>query len=283
MKSRLFLALTCSLAMALSVEAVAQEPPTADPLDDEGVVADTWDSYLVKSYSIQVFGGLFGGDRYLDLPVMGQQTEVEEGTQRVMSYDGTWWELDELDYTRYDGPVKTIEDGLTAGVHIGTYLADSFHMDLTLSYTRTEAFLTMVDKSDRDNMVTEEIDRDDNVQILRASLKMMYDLDNVRMLGTSPYLGFGFGGVITRFSNLDDRGGLFLVGSAGIRREIARDISAFIQFDVTAMAMDRDELHYNKTVAFTDITAGLSLFLDVVPGDVRSRHLADQADRRQRR
>lgn len=282
MKSRLFLALMCVLAMSMPVVAVAQEPPADDPLDDEGVVAETWDSYLVKAYSIQVFGGLFGGDRYLDLPVMGEQTEVQEGTERVMSYDGTWWERDELDYTRYDGPVKTLEDGLTAGVRLGSYLADSFHMDLTLSYTRTEAFLTMVDKTDRDNLITEEIDRDDNVQILRGSLKMMYDLDNVDLLGVSPYLGFGFGGIITRFSNLEDRGGLFLVGTAGLHGQVSSSLSAFLQFDVTAFAMDRDELHYNTTVAFTDITAGFSLFVDVVPGDVRSRHNADQADRRRR-
>jgi hypothetical protein len=268
--------------MTLSVTALAQDPPSDDPLDDEGEVAETWDNYMVKAYSIQFFGGLFGGDRYLDLPVMGEQTEVEEGSQRVMSYDGTWWELDELDYTRYDGPVKTIEDGVTGGVRVGTYLADAFHMDLTFSYTKTEAFLTMVDKTDREDLITEEIDRDDNVQILRASLKMMYDLDNTSLLGFSPYLGFGFGGVITRYTNLEDVGGLFLVGTAGMRRPIVGNTSAFFQFDLTTYAMSREELHYNKTVTFTDITAGLSFYVDVVPGDVRSRHQADLADRRRR-
>lgn len=283
MKSRLFLALLCLFAMTLTVTALAQDdPPSDDPLDEEGEVAETWDNYMVKAYSIQFFGGLFGGDRYLDLPVMGEQTEVQEGTQRVMSYDGTWWELDELDYTRYDGPVKTIEDGVTGGLRVGTYLADSFHMDMTFSYTKTEAFLTMVDKTDRENLITEEIDRDDNVQILRASLKMMYDLDNTSLLGFSPYLGFGFGGVITRYTNLADVGGLFLVGTAGARRQVVGNASAFVQFDLTTFAMNREELHYNKTVTYTDITAGLSFYVDVVPGDVRSRHQAELADRRRR-
>lgn len=83
MKSRLFLALLCLFAMTLSVTALAQDPPSDDPLDEEGEVAETWDNYMVKAYSIQFFGGLFGGDRYLDLPVMGEQTEVLEGSQRL--------------------------------------------------------------------------------------------------------------------------------------------------------------------------------------------------------
>ncbi len=284
MNSRLYQALFCLFVMSLALAAVAQdqEPPATDPLDDEGELEETWDSYKVKAYSIQVYGGLFGGDRYLDLPVMGEQTEVEEGTQRVMGYDGTWWELDELNYNIYDAPVKTIEDGSTAGVRIGTYLTNDFHMDLSFSYTKTEAILTMVNKEDPDNLLREEIDRDPDVQVLRASVKMMYDLDSFSLLGISPYMGFGFGGVITRYSNLEDVGGLFLVGSAGLRREIAGTASAFVQFDLTTYAMSRDELHYKETVTFTDIAAGLSFFVDVVPADVRGRHDAEMAERRRR-
>ncbi|MEZ4388643.1 MAG: hypothetical protein R3D98_13950 [Candidatus Krumholzibacteriia bacterium] len=283
MKSRLFQALFCVFAMAITVAAMAQEASApADPLDSEGEIEETWDTYKVKAYTIQVYGGMFSGDRYLDLPVMGQQTQVEEGTQRVMSYDGTWWDLDELNYNIYDGPIKTIEDGSTAGLRVGTYLADNFHMDLSLSFTKTEAVLTMVNKEDRNNLFREEIDRDPDVQILRGSLKMMYDLDSFDLLGVSPYLGFGFGGVITRYSNLEDVGGLFLVGTAGLRREIVGSTSAFVQFDMTTYAMSRDELNYSKTVTFTDIAAGLSFFVDVVPADVRSRHAADLAERRRR-
>lgn len=288
MKSRLFPAMFCVFAMVLlsAAVALAQEAPAAadaDPLEDEGVEEETWDSYAVKAYTIQVFGGLFGGDTYLELPVMGDQTEVEEGIQRVMSFDGDWWELDELDYTIYDGPTKTIEDGQTAGICIGTYLADSFHLDLSLAYTKTEALLTMVNTEDPDNLVVEEIDRDTDVTVLRGALKAMYDLNQVDFFGIRPYLGFGFGGVITRFSELDDVGGLFLVGTAGMSRKFGDTASVFAQFDLTTFAMSRDELEYTKTVTFTDMVMGVSFYLDRVPEDIRARHDAEVAEQKSSR
>ncbi|MBD3220972.1 hypothetical protein GF314_06985 [bacterium] len=279
MNSRLFPAVIFALAfVVLATPALAQEPVEDDPLADEGEVEETWDSYKVKAYTVQVFGGLFGGDDYLNLPLMDDQTYVEEGTQRVMSFDGSLWELDELDYTIYDAPIKEIEDGVTGGVRVGTYLSESFHLDLVFSYTRTEAYLSMINQHDEENPVREEIDRDDNVQIMRGALEMMYDINDVDIFGIKPYLGFGFGGVITSFSNLEDVGGLFLIGSAGLRRHFSDNVSAFAQFDLTSYSMSREELHYDKTVTYTDISVGLSFFVDVVPADVRARHEAELAE-----
>lgn len=288
MISRLFPAAICLLALLLMAAAAFAQAPAdntapADPLADEGVEEETWDTYKVKAYSIQLFGGLFGGDEYLNLPVMGDQTYVEDGSQRVMSFDGTLWELDELDYNIYDAPIKEIEDGITGGVRIGTYLSDNFHLDLAFSYTQTEAYLSMINKDDPENLVREEIDRDDNVQILRGAVEMMYDLHTVNFFGFEPYLGFGFGGIITSFSNLEDVGGLFLIGSAGMRYHVTESTSAFFQFDLTTYAMSRDEVHYNQTVTYTDIFAGVSFFIDRVPAEVRSRHEAEMAERERNR
>ena len=98
-----------------------------------------------------------------------------------------------------------------------------------------------------------------------------------------PYLGFGFGGVINRFSNLDDMGELFLVGTAGFQRQFSEQISFFLQANAATFAMGREELHYTTTVTYTDLTAGLSFFFDVVPADVRAQHAAQQAEQRRRR
>ncbi len=279
MDSRLFPAVIFSLAFVmLAAPAVAQEPVEDDPLAEEGEVEETWDSYKVKANTVEVFGGLFGGDDYLNLPLMDDQTFVEEGTQRVMSFDGSFWELDELDYNIYDAPIKEIEDGVTGGIRVGTYLSETFHLDLVFSYTRTEAFLSMINQHDEDNPVREEIDRDDNVQIMRGALEMMYDINAVDVFGIKPYLGFGFGGVITSFSNLEDVGGLFLIGSAGLRRQFSDNVSAFTQFDLTTYSMSREELHYDKTVSYIDISVGVSFFVDIVPPDVRTRHEAELAE-----
>jgi hypothetical protein len=284
MNPRLIAALCGLAAMLFVAAAAAQEANDVDPLEAEAQPEpETWQDYSIKAYTIRIFGGRFGGDEYLNLPVLGPRTFEEIGANRVMSYDGTWWEPGELDYRIYDGPVKRIEDGYTFGLTIGAYLADQFHMDITFAYSSTEAFLTMVNTEDPDNQFREEIDRDPNVQVFRGSLQLTYDLDNFQFLGFRPYLGFGFGGVINRFSNLDDMGELFLVGTAGFQRQFSEQISFFLQANAATFAMGREELHYTTSVTYTDLTAGLSFFFDVVPADVRAQHAAQQAEQRRRR
>jgi hypothetical protein len=291
MNSRLFLALV-GLLLAGAAGAFAQDPQPAaadtaaaatasDPLEADEATSEpelTWDDYKIKAYTIRLYGGVFGGDQYLNLPVKGDRTYLSEGSDLVMGYDGEFLPADEFDYERYDGPIKELEDGTTFGVRIGSYLTDNFHLDLSLAYTATEAVLTMVDTEDEDNFVREEIDRDASVQVVRGGLEMMYDFDRFELLGFHPYMGFGFGGVISRFSNLEDVSGLYLMGTAGIEHALAGNSSAFVQFNLTTFAMDRHELHYTETVTFTDITAGISFFFDVVPADIRAMHEAEQAE-----
>ena len=286
MKTRLFPAVICVLVLALPAAlAYAQEAAADDPLEAAGEVEPelTWESYGIKGYSIQFFGGSFKGAQYLDLPVKGARTQVEARSDLVMSYDGTWWEPDELDYNVYDGPVKTIEDGYTYGIKIGSHISDSFHLDLTFSYSATEAQLTMVNSEDPLNVFREEIDRDDSVQVFRGAISMMFDLRRFDLLEIYPYFGFGFGGIINRFSNLPDTGGLYMLGSFGLQRQIVGSTSLFVQFDLTTFPMSRQELHYTKTVNYTDITLGISFFIDTVPADVRAIHEADLATEQRRR
>ncbi len=281
MKSRLFQATLCVLALTLfAASAYAQDADAANPLeaDTEAEPEYTWDDFAVKAYTIQIFGGAFNGDRYLDLPVKLDRTQVEEGTDWVMGYDGRVWTPDRLDYDVYDGPIKTLENGYTLGAKVGSYLSDNFHVDLSLSYSASEAQLTMENMDDPENVFREEIDRDAGVQIFRGGISMMYDLQKFDLWGIYPYFGFGFGGVIVRYSALEDVGALYLVGSGGLKRHIAGATSAFIQFDLTNYSMSRHELHYTKSVTFTDIVFGLSFFIDTVPQDVRALHEADQAE-----
>jgi hypothetical protein len=288
MNSRLFLAVICTLVMVLwSALAFGQDAAPSDPLESDTAAEpeQTWRDYSIKAYTIEIFGGMFGGDTYLDLPVKGDRTYVEPESDRIMSFDGEWFQDDELDRERYDGPVKTMEDGYTIGVKVGSYLSDHFHLDLVFSYSASEAVLMLTDKTpDGGGPPTQvEWDRDGSVQIFRGALEMMYDFDNYRLLGIYPYLGFGFGGVINRFSALEDVSGLFLVGTGGLRREIAGNASAFVQFDYTNFSMDRHELNYTKSVSYTDITFGISFFIDVVPPDIRALHDADVAEARRQR
>jgi opacity protein-like surface antigen len=284
MNPRLLAVMLGIAAMLFVAAASAQEAAGVDPLEAEALPEpETWQDYTVKAYTIRIFGGWFGGSEYLNLPVKGPRTFEVIGANRVMGYDGTWWELDELDYRIYDGPVKRINDGYTLGLTIGQYLADHFHIDVTFAYSATEAVLTMVNTEDSDNQFREEIDRDSNVQVYRASLQLTYDLDTFSLLGFNPYIGFGFGGVINRFSNLPDVGELFLTGTAGFQRRFGNGTAFFVQASLSSFSMSRDELFYTTSVTYTDVSAGISFYFDVVPPEIRAQHEAQQAERRRRR
>lgn len=285
MNSRLFLAVIWMLLLALpTTVALAQDATESDPLEaDTQAEPDlVWKDYLVKAYTIRVFGGMFGGDEYLNLPVKADRTYVDPESDRIMAYDGHWYTDQELDRERYDGPTKTIEDGSTFGLRLGTYLTDNFHLDLVFSYTSTSAILTLMDATPDNGGAPEEVewDTDDDVKIYRGALEMIYDFDTTQVFGIYPYLGFGFGGIINRYTYLEDVSGLYLVGTVGIERHIMGTASAFAQFSYTTFNMSRDELHYTETVAYTDLLFGLSFFMDVVPGDVRATHDAEVAEAR---
>lgn len=287
MNPRLVPAVCAAGLLLLALPGLAQSDPTDDPLeaprDEEREL--TWSDYAVKAYTIQVFGGWFGGSEYLNLPLKGPRTYLQE-LDRVMGYNGEWWpngdQEGQLDYNIYDSPIKTIEDGQTFGLKIGSYLTEQFHLDIYFSYTATEAVLTMINTEDEDNLFRTEIDRDPDVQILRGALLLTYDLDTFDIFGFSPYMGLGFGGILNRFSNLPDVGGLFLMGAAGLNRPISGNVSAFVQGDLTAFSMSRDELHYTKSVVYKNISAGISLFFDTVPPDIRALRESQLAERRRR-
>lgn len=293
MRSWFITAVVSACVFLQSLPAAAQPDAQDNPLETNPLEAEpatqpelTWKDYSVKAYTIQVFGGWFGGAQYLKLPVKGNRTYLAE-PDLVMGFHGDWWWDREgeggLDYNKYDGPIKTIEDGFTVGVKLGSYLADHFHMDIMLAYSATEAVLTMVNTEDPNNLVREEIDRDPNVQVLRGALQIMYDLEGFHLAGFSPYVGLGFGGVLNRFSNLPDVGGLFLIGTFGMRRPVAGNLYAFLQADLTTFSMSRDEVHYTKSVTYKDLSAGISWYFDMVPAEIRALHEAQQRDQRRRR
>lgn len=295
MKSWLLPASLCAFCSLLGTSAVrAQDPaepatpvvespqPAVEDFDLEPEM--TYEDYTIKGYTISVFGGAFYGDEYLNLPLRGERTFEDEGADNIMSYDGEW-----LAYNReiHDAPIKTLEDATGFGFKVGSWLNDNVHIDLTFSYVGTEASLTMLNKTPEtpaaDDTFREELSRDTDVTIFRAGLGLSYELRQFELLGIHPYVGFGFGGVITRFSAIDDTGELFFNGSLGATRPISDDLAIFAQYDMTTFAMSRDELHYTERVNFSDLRIGVSWFIDVVPAEVRALHEADTKETRAKR
>ena len=253
----------------------AQEQPASDaeaeaPADE----ITTYGDYTVKAYSISLYGGLFSGDTFFELPpVASDRTFVEQGTNRVMGYDGEWLPLDpEI----WDAPRKTIKSGSTFGITIGVFLSDLFHFDLDFSYSKTKATTTMQNNSDPDDIHRELVDEDPDISVFTGGVSLIYDGRPATFYNMFPYVGFGLGGVINRFSHLEDATGLYLMGVAGLKWEFTEWLSAFGQVNVRTFSMATQEVEYNTQVTYTQFVLGVSFFIDVLPPEVRAAHEAAQ-------
>lgn len=231
----------------------------------------TYDDYTVKAYTLSVFGGYFSGDTFLSLPPLADRTFVEPGSNDVMGYDGEWLNLDP---NIYDAPTKTIESGTGWGTAVGIYLSDAFHLDLSLTFASASATTDMLNSNPQDpeNPYVERVDEDSDVKVYTGGVALMYDAHSFRLFGIYPYVGFGLGGVINSFTKLEDKTGFYFRGIGGLKYDISRKFILFGQANLTTFSFPTEELSYTTQVTYFDFYLGLSLFIDVLPADVRAAH-----------
>lgn len=230
----------------------------------------TYDDYTVKAYSLSLYGGYFSGGTFFELPpIADDRTFVEEGTNRVMGYNGEWLPLDPA---VYDAPRKRIESGGGFGGTLGIYLSDVFHMDLSLTMSKSKATTTMLyrNPNDPENPYREKVDEDDSFNSYTGGVNLIYDIRNASFAGMFPYVGFGLGGVINSFTVLDDKTALFFEGVGGLRLHLAGDFSLQAQVNLRTFSFLTEELNYSQQVTFANFFVGVSYFIDVVPADVRA-------------
>ncbi|HPF71104.1 MAG TPA: hypothetical protein PLQ13_10560 [Candidatus Krumholzibacteria bacterium] len=275
--------------------AAAQDQPAASAADSVKTPAPAeaapvqleYDDYKVKGYTLSVFGGNFSGATYLDLPMVGDRTVVEQtftdelGPADVLGYDGH-----PLPQARqffagttlrvYDAAQKEIKSGPAYGGRIGIYISDSFHLDLQGTYASGKAVTTMVkvDQFDASKNVRVQVDEDDGFAVYKGGLGLMYDAYPATIFGVVPRLGFGLGGIINRYSILPDKTSLYLEGSLGLAYGLGDRLKVIAQADVTNFAFDVDELGHSNMVNYATLSLGVSWFIDVLPDDVRAAHRA---------
>jgi len=268
MKHNPALAISCAIGLLfLAGSPWAQEAePTADGQPTEESVEE---DYMVKAYSISLWGGWFSGGTFLDLQPLEERTQLEEGANDIYKYDGTIFTPQELQFPtwNYDAPQKQIEPGVMVGGKIGIYLTDKFHLDLVGSFGKSQAKTTFIN-SDPDNSngpYREERDRDEDITIFMGGGDLVYDATTVRFLGFSPFVGFGIGGIINRFSVLEDKTALYFQLLGGLNFNLTHNFLFRAEFDATTFSFSREELHYGKQVTYTSIRLGLTWLIDVVP------------------
>ncbi|MCK9994912.1 MAG: hypothetical protein KAH56_01390 [Candidatus Krumholzibacteria bacterium] len=256
----------------------AEAPPLEDPapIPEEPLI---YDDYTVKGYAITVFGGQFSGAKYLENMDLPDRTILASGAGDIMGYDGEVL-LVSQDPVHYTGAHKEIKEGPAYGARIGIYISDDFHMDLLGTYATGQAVTTMRFTSDPENFPDKseriEVDKDDGYKMFKGGLALMYDATPATFFGIVPRLGFGLGGIINRYSELSDVTGLYLEGNFGLNFELFDNFQIAGQVDLTNFAYDVEELGYSNMVNFVTFSLGLTVYLDVVPPEVRASHMAEK-------
>ncbi|MCP4572599.1 MAG: hypothetical protein GY838_09645 [bacterium] len=293
-------------ASAFAQDAVDDQdlPSTYVESDDEYVL--DYSDYTVKGFSLSFGGGLFGGVTYLDLQPLGERTAYpintgdDLGPGDILGFDNLPLEVSRArgsdGYFLFDAAQKEIKSGPAFSGRVGIYIAENFHLDVVGSFASGETELSMVYRGETNDSFTQgqryygvDLERnklpelrnpaaftDDSFSVLKGGLGLMYDATPARFFGITPRIGFGLGGIINSYSQLDDNTALYLEGTLGLDYKFGRALDIFAQADVTTFAFELDELGYSEMVSYKVFTFGLRWFTDVLPTGVREAHLAGQ-------
>jgi hypothetical protein len=288
-RALIFLSLA-TLLLGFAGPALAQEPTA----EQEARVAEIeenlkYDDYTVKAYRLSVFGGHFSGATYLENQELWERTVLTPGAGDIFAYDGTVLPESRAEYEsgpmagelKYDAAHKTIEPGSAFGGRVGIYISRDFHLDLLGTYATGKAVTTMIGPPDVNSaydpelIKRREIDTDDGFKMVKGGLALMYDARPATFFGIMPRLGFGLGGIINRYTYLEDKTALYLEGNFGLSYELFDDFNLTGQVDLTSFAFQVDELGYSNMVNYATFSLGVSWFIDVVPAEVRAAHQAE--------
>ncbi|MBU2502629.1 hypothetical protein KJ682_14945 [bacterium] len=305
MKHTLSLAWVLPLClMMVGGDLLAQDTEAPVPDEEGAAPAPTgptkYEDFSVKAYSLEFYGGSFSGGKYLENKLIGERTIITDGGAPIFAFNpdgsgipkpnsltGEGYGVHDdgslvYDTNFYRAAHKEIKSGDAFGARIGVYIADHFHLDLLASYQSGKAVTTMLYDPDTFANTTEdavriEVDSDDGFKVYKGGLALMYDAEPATFFGIEPRIGFGLGGIINRYTYLEDKTGLYLEGNFGLVRSISRNLSLAVQADVSTFAFDVDELGYSNMVSYTNFTVGLNYFIDVLPPAVRAGHEAAKA------
>ncbi|HPF34519.1 MAG TPA: hypothetical protein P5571_02985 [Candidatus Krumholzibacteria bacterium] len=260
------------LLLALLVAALpvlAQEEPAPDPADAAAMAEEPESS--IKKFAFSFSAGTYSGATFFELPVQDDRAAVEQGAHTVTLYNGEVMELpDGLTPNRLDAPRKEIESGSFFEGRIGFYLSDAFHIDLTGGLALAEANLSMMQIEDglpvaRITGTEAEGYRDSGVTSFMGGLQLGYDGHALKTLGLTPNFGMGLGGIINRFSVLEDKTALFFQLYGELMRPLSSNLQAKARVTATSYSFQTEEVHYTEQLTTTTLTLGLTWLIDAKP------------------
>lgn len=282
-----------------------QDLPSAYVEPDEEYVLD-YSDYTVKGFSLSFGGGLFPGATYLDLQPIGERTTYpintgdDLGPGDILGFDNLPLEVSRARGSDglflFDAAQKEIKSGPCFSGRVGIYIAENFHLDVVGTYATGEVEVSMVYRGETNDYFANgkryygvDLERnkptelqnpaaftDDGFSVVKGGLGLMYDATPARFFGITPRLGFGLGGIINAYSQLEDKTAFYLEGTIALDYELGHSIDVFAQADLTTFAFELDEIGYSEMVKYSMYTFGVRFFFDVLPPGVREAYVAGQ-------
>ena len=276
---RLLALLSVLLVLSAVTGALAQIEPPAEETEEELTSA-------IKKISIGFSGGYYSGLTYLELPVIDNRAQIAEGANAVTLFNGEVLDLGiERPANGFDAPIKEVVSDLSYSMCIGFYLSDVFHVNLNTSYTRSRAVLSMmrfedelpagrVFGNDLDTWYEEFYDNSDvlvggnedtGFKSYMGGFSLAYDASTLKIFGLTPYFGTGFGGVINRFTVLEDKTALYFQLFSGFDLAMSSNLHINARITATTFSFQTEEVGYKEQVTPLTGQFGLTWLFDVKP------------------
>jgi len=265
MQRKLLPVVLCAASLLILASPDARAQTAAPPADATEVPEAI---YRLKKVSLAIYGGTFSGGTFFELPSLGPRTQIEEGSNTVYRYDGLPFTT--LDSRFYSAPRKEIESSTQIGGTIGFYLSDDFHLDLQLAMASSKAvtsFLFADPRTIEADTARVQVDEDPGFKALTGGAGLAYDATSLSFAGITPVAGCSFGGIINRFTELEDKTALYFQVGLGLYHDFGDKLRLSTQFSATTFSFAREELPYGKQVTYTSLSLGLAYLVDMVPGD----------------
>jgi len=238
----------------------------------------------IKTISLSFGGGYYSGCSYFELPLIHPNAQIAEGSNNLWLFDGEYLDLGTGDADRYfDSPIKEINPGTLFSGNIGFYLSENFHVDLSASMARSTADITVIEVNDDipgerfqptgDHDFLQNDTRfqgdnpfhEDDFKLYAGGITLMYDATNLRKGILLPYFGCGLGGVINRFSALEDKTALYFQFVSGAYIPVTDRFMISADIRATTYSLGTEEVIYAKEIFNTTFTLGATWMIDVKP------------------
>jgi hypothetical protein len=257
-------ALFTVLILVFACSAVpAQDAP--EPVDEDAPTS------AIKKITISFDGGTYSGAQYFSLPALDDRAQLEEGTNIVTLFNNDELNLgDELPVNGFTAPRKEIDSGQAYSARVGFYLNDSFHVDLLASLAIAEARFSALEYVDGFAVGrvggTEEMGWvDKGFKAYQGGVQLGFDAHSLKRFGMVPAFGMGFGGIINRFTLLEDKTALYFQLYGELSHSLGDHFKLTSRYTATTYSLNTEEVDYAEQVTTFNMTLGVTWLFDAKP------------------